>query len=54
MLAQTVVRDIQMPEMDGLTTTMKIREGEQVTRTHLPIIAITAHAMTRDRDHYLA
>jgi signal transduction histidine kinase/CheY-like chemotaxis protein len=49
-----VLMDIQMPEMDGLSTTMKIREGEGLTRTHLPIIAMTAHAMTGDREHYLA
>jgi CheY-like chemotaxis protein len=49
-----VLMDIQMPEMDGLTTTMKIREGERATGTHLPIIAMTAHAMAGDREHYLA
>jgi two-component system, sensor histidine kinase and response regulator len=49
-----VLMDIQMPEMDGLTTTMKIREGERVTQTHLPIVAMTAHAMTGDRERYLA
>jgi CheY-like chemotaxis protein len=49
-----VLMDIQMPEMDGLTAAMKIREGEGLTRTHLPIIAMTAHAMTGDREHYLA
>jgi signal transduction histidine kinase/DNA-binding response OmpR family regulator len=42
--------DIQMPEMDGLTTTMKIREREQGTHRHLPIIAMTAHAMKGDRE----
>jgi two-component system, sensor histidine kinase and response regulator len=49
-----VLMDIQMPEMDGLTTTMKIREGERATRTHLPIIAMTAHAMKGDREQCLA
>jgi signal transduction histidine kinase/DNA-binding response OmpR family regulator len=49
-----VLMDIQMPEMDGLTAAMKIREGEGLTRTHLPIIAMTAHAMTGDREHCLA
>jgi two-component system, sensor histidine kinase and response regulator len=48
-----VLMDIQMPEMDGLTTTRKIREGEVVTGAHLPIIAMTAHAMRGDRERYL-
>jgi signal transduction histidine kinase/DNA-binding response OmpR family regulator len=42
--------DIQMPEMDGLTATKRIREQEQSTRVHLPIVAMTAHAMTGDRE----
>ena len=45
-----VLMDIQMPEMDGLSTTMKIRESERETRLHLPIIAMTAHAMKGDRE----
>jgi CheY-like chemotaxis protein len=45
-----VLMDIQMPEMDGLSTTMKIRESERETRMHLPIIAMTAHAMKGDRE----
>jgi HPt (histidine-containing phosphotransfer) domain-containing protein len=42
--------DIQMPEMDGLMTTKKIREREKGTRLHMPIIAMTAHAMKGDRE----
>jgi HPt (histidine-containing phosphotransfer) domain-containing protein len=42
--------DVQMPEMDGLTATEKIREGEVQSRSHIPIIAVTAHAMTGDRE----
>ncbi len=42
--------DVQMPEMDGLTATRKIRESEQSTPLHLPIIAMTAHAMKGDRE----
>ena len=42
--------DIQMPEMDGLSATRKIRESERATRRHLPIIAMTAHAMKGDRE----
>jgi two-component system sensor histidine kinase/response regulator len=45
-----VLMDIQMPEMDGITTTRRIREGEQSTHHHMPIIAMTAHAMKGDRE----
>jgi CheY-like chemotaxis protein len=45
-----VLMDVQMPEMDGLTAARKIRESEQSTTFHLPIIAMTAHAMKGDRE----
>jgi two-component system sensor histidine kinase/response regulator len=45
-----VLMDVQMPEMDGLTATEKIRKGELQSRSHIPIIAVTAHAMTGDRE----
>jgi len=45
-----ILMDIQMPRMDGITATRKIREIEASTNTHTPIIAITANAMLGDRE----
>ncbi len=45
-----VFMDVQMPEMDGLTATKSIREHEKQTGLHLPIIAMTAHAMKGDQE----
>lgn len=43
-----VLMDVQMPEMDGLAATRAIREHEEVRGGHIPIIAMTAHAMQED------
>jgi signal transduction histidine kinase len=49
-----VLMDVQMPDMDGLKATAIIREQERHRGGHLPIIALTAHALPADRDWCLA
>jgi CheY-like chemotaxis protein len=44
-----VAMDMQMPQMDGLEATRKIRTQELRTHQHIPIIAITANAFDEDR-----
>jgi len=44
-----VLLDVQMPEMDGFEATARIRDCEKSSDCHVPIIAMTAHAMSADR-----
>jgi CheY-like chemotaxis protein len=48
-----VLMDVQMPEMDGFQATKVIREAEKASGAHVPIIAMTAHAMKGDRERCL-
>jgi signal transduction histidine kinase/CheY-like chemotaxis protein len=48
-----VFMDVQMPEMDGLAATTAIRQREKNSGLHLPIFAMTAHAMKGDRERCL-
>ena len=49
-----VLMDVQMPELDGFDATKRIRQLEHGTGRHIPIIAVTAHAMKGDRERCLS
>ena len=48
-----VLMDVQMPEMSGLEVTAAVRAHERTSGGHLPIVAMTAHALARDRERCL-
>jgi PAS domain S-box-containing protein len=49
-----VLMDVQMPEMDGFEAAAVLRAGERQAGGHVPIVALTAHAMKGDRERCLA
>src|SRR6476646_5822605 len=49
-----ILMDVQMPEMSGIEATEAIRERERRDGGHVPIIAMTAHAMAGDRERCLS
>ncbi|MFZ4774390.1 MAG: PAS domain S-box protein [Terrimicrobiaceae bacterium] len=49
-----ILMDMQMPVMNGLEATVKIREIEAATESHVPIIALTANVMPGDRERCMA
>jgi two-component system sensor histidine kinase/response regulator len=49
-----VLMDVEMPEVDGIEATAAIRGKEKGTDKHLPVVAMTAHAMKGDRERCLA
>jgi signal transduction histidine kinase/CheY-like chemotaxis protein len=49
-----ILMDVQMPVMDGWMATQAIRERERGTAEHIPIVALTAHAMKHDQEQCLA
>ncbi len=51
---QLIIMDVQMPEMDGFEATRAIRMRERQTGVHVPIVAMTAYAMSGDLERCLA
>ena len=48
-----ILMDVEMPEMNGLEATSLIRKAEKKTGSHIPIVAMTAHAMKGDKERCL-
>ena len=48
-----ILMDVQMPELDGIATTRAIRDMERTGGAHIPIVAITAHAMKGDKERFI-
>jgi len=48
-----VLMDVQMPVMDGIAATAAIRDRERTSNMHVPILAVTAHAMQGDKERFL-
>ena len=46
-----IIMDIQLPKLNGLEVTMKLRETPALS--HIPVIAVTAHAMTGDKERFI-
>lgn len=49
-----ILMDIQMPKLDGVQATERIRHHRSKTKSQVPILALTAHAMSGDRELYLS
>jgi len=49
-----VMMDVEMPEMNGIEATVRIREMERNSGKHVPIVAMTAHAMRGDRERFIS